>query len=94
MPRLLHITARCSDSFNATLSVEGKVVSEYEGYVPSGIGIGGGDDIEMTIDLDTGQIQDWEAPSELAVEAVLGEDEDGPMIDDDGDDEDGDGDDN
>lgn len=33
--------------------------SELEGYVLEGIGIGGGDDIEITIDIDTGKIVGW-----------------------------------
>ena len=34
---------------------KGRNVLEYEGYVPN-IGIGGGDDIELLIDIKTGQI--------------------------------------
>lgn len=30
---------------------------EYEGYVPSGIGVGGGDDIQFEFCADCGQIQ-------------------------------------
>ena len=32
---------------------------EYEGYVPSDIGIGGGDYIEISVDAETGQILNW-----------------------------------
>lgn len=32
---------------------------ERDGYVPDGLGIGGGDDVELEIDIDTGQIIGW-----------------------------------
>jgi hypothetical protein len=31
------------------------------GYVPEGMCIGGGDDVQLTIDVDTGQIIGWDA---------------------------------
>jgi hypothetical protein len=36
---------------------------EYNGYVPSFLGRGG-DDVELEIDLETGQIVGWKKPSQ------------------------------
>ena len=47
--------AHCSDCFSMILP-NGK---EIYGYVPRGIGIGGGDDVELDIDIETGQIIGW-----------------------------------
>ena len=52
---IISISAKCSDSFH--LSVEN---FEYNGYVPSGMGIGGGNYIELDIDLETGKIIGWD----------------------------------
>lgn len=46
---------------------KGRNVLEYEGYVP-GVGIGGGDDIELLIDIKTGQILNWK---ELTPEDIV-----------------------
>lgn len=51
--RIIAISGHCVDCFNAQY---GKV--DYNGYVPEGIGIGGGDDIELRYCLECGQIQD------------------------------------
>ena len=55
MSKYLSITAKCSDRCGG--SYPGG--TEIEGYVPKGIGIGGGDYVELTIDIETGVIQDW-----------------------------------
>lgn len=51
---IISIYGKVSDMF--CLSVE---EYEYNGYVPDGLGIGGGDDIELRIDNDTGKIVGW-----------------------------------
>ena len=50
--RLLSITGKCSDCFNAQTKD-----AEHEGYVPTYLGIGGGDYIQFTYCLDCGSIQ-------------------------------------
>lgn len=59
MSKILSITAKCSDLCN--VSFQG---IEHDGYVPENIGIGGGDYIELSIDIETGQIQDWKPLTE------------------------------
>ena len=41
------------------VDAHGKTVFDKEGYVPLGLGIGGGDDVELDIDIKTGQILNW-----------------------------------
>lgn len=53
---IVSITAKCSDMF--TLDSQG---ISYEGYVPSELGIGGGDYIDFNLDLTTGQIVGWKS---------------------------------
>jgi len=59
--RTLKITAKCADrcwiEFNDT---EADISTERGGYVPRHIGIGGGDNVVLTIDIDTGKIIGWE----------------------------------
>lgn len=56
--RLLEASAHCSDMFSG--SIGGKEIS---GYVPRDLGIGGGDDMEITLCLDCGQVQGtWPLP--------------------------------
>lgn len=52
---VLVITAKCDDRFSLrTGNGEWR-----DGYVPHGIGIGGGDYIRLTIDMQTGKIANW-----------------------------------
>jgi hypothetical protein len=51
--RILSLSGKTSDSYSHTY--KGKY---YDGYVPNGIGIGGGDEIEFMYCLKCGQIQD------------------------------------
>lgn len=68
MARLMTFGAKCSDLFNIYIE---HLSIDHNGYVPDGLGIGGGDYIEMTVDMDTGQIQDWKPiTDEDAVEAI------------------------
>lgn len=54
--RTLSIFAHSRDCNNITFPNG----AEHEGYVPSDIGIGGSDDIEIEIDIDTGKIVGWD----------------------------------
>jgi hypothetical protein len=50
--RILELTAKCSDCCGYSLgSFSG------DGYVPSGLGIGGGDYVEFNLCLDCGKVQ-------------------------------------
>mgnify|MGYP000380126690 CR=1 FL=1 len=65
----LTISAKCSDLFSARYEDEDGLVVTHDGYVPSGIGIGdfGGDYVEMTIDMKTGQIEGWKPVKKFKV---------------------------
>lgn len=74
--RILNLNGKCSDLCYAEYSVDGKIVAKSDGYVPDIKGIGGGDYIEMDIDLDTGQILNWKPSTHQEVmEAVKGYDD-------------------
>lgn len=62
--KILRINGHCVDSFDATLLSENGRAVNYDGYVPGGIGIGGGDDICMDIDIETGKILNWKPLTE------------------------------
>lgn len=53
--RILRVQAHCSDMCNIDFP-NGR---EHEGYVPSGLGIGDGDDVYLDIDIDSGKIVGW-----------------------------------
>jgi len=56
--RIADVGAKCSDLFNATFQTK-----DYDGYVPSDMGIGGGDYLDFSYCLDCGQIQgEWPLP--------------------------------
>lgn len=70
--RFLTVSAKCSDLCCTTLkSEDGSVIKETDGYVPHGLGIGGGDYIEFKIDLTTGQIVNWVPPAAADIEAYM-----------------------
>jgi hypothetical protein len=51
---IIEISGKVSDMFSI-----GADDINYDGYVPSGLGIGGGDYIAFRLDTKTGLIQDW-----------------------------------
>lgn len=60
--KTLEIKAWCRDSFHAMVPQDdGNVDFEVLGYVPFGIGVGGGDAVELKIDIETGTIIGWDA---------------------------------
>jgi hypothetical protein len=67
------VSGKCSDLSSVQVrDDEGKIVSEKDGYVPYGLGVGGGDYIELKIDLETGKIEDFDP--EKVKEALRDED--------------------
>lgn len=61
--RILYIQAKCSDCCVIELKdAKSNISKENHGYVPRNIGIGGGDYIKLTIDLDNGNIIGWNSP--------------------------------
>lgn len=62
--KIISISAKCSDLFNATLLEDNKVLGEYTGYVPDWFpGQHYGDYVELKIDVDTGLILNWKKPT-------------------------------
>lgn len=62
MATILSVCAKCSDLFSGDIRIGDQVVKKFDGYVPSNLGIGGGDYVEFQVDLETGQILDWQIP--------------------------------
>ncbi len=66
----ISICAKCSDMFSATLD-DGRV---YDGYVPAFFpGDHGGDYVQLDIDLATGKILNWKAPTQNAIDKAFKE---------------------
>jgi len=59
--KTISFTAKCSDLFDLVIADGDEVVAEHDGYVPSGLGIGGGDYVELTINLETGFVVGWKS---------------------------------
>ena len=60
--KIMRILARCSGSFYMELTDTDKgdkAQYDYDGYVPFDIGIGGNDEVDLEIDMETGQILNW-----------------------------------
>ena len=55
----LTIVAKCSDLCYCWYKDDDGLTVENDGYVPSDLGIGGGDYVDITIDTKTGQIEGW-----------------------------------
>lgn len=69
-PAFICISAKCSDLFGATLYDENdnQVGESYDGYVPDFMpGEHCGDYVELTIELATGRIVNWQKPSPKAL---------------------------
>ena len=58
------MSVKCSDMFAATLEEKGKVIGEYDGYVPDFFpGEHYGDYVMLDIDVETGKILNWKKPT-------------------------------
>jgi hypothetical protein len=71
--RLLIIDAKCSDMCSYALSVNGNVLKNGEGYVPSLMPNKGGDYVNLAIDIDSGKILNWKVPTEAELEKFIDE---------------------
>jgi hypothetical protein len=68
--RTLEISAKCSDLCSARLN-DGDESYDYDGYAPDIEGLGGGDYVRFTVDLDTGQVLGWKVPTTKEVKKAL-----------------------
>jgi hypothetical protein len=71
--RILTIDAKCSDMCSFALTINGKIVKDGDGYAPRLLPNGGGDYVNLVIDMDSGQILNWKVPTEKQVENFIGE---------------------
>ena len=73
--KTIRINAKCCDLFCASLhDVSGNEIGEYNGYVPDFMpGDHYGDYVDLEIDLQTGKILNWKAPSATALKKTFGE---------------------
>ena len=66
--RILSISAKCSDLCTTTYTDKNGNETESDGYVPKNIGIDCyGDYVELDIDMETGQIQNWKSVTDTQV---------------------------
>jgi CDP-diacylglycerol pyrophosphatase len=73
--RTLHIHAQCVD--RATVNAKDanrSTLLEHQGYLPHGLGLGGGDYIKFEVDIETGQILNWEKPTYVSILRAFGDD--------------------
>ena len=73
MIETLHISAKCSDlCFVQAKNEAGEVVAESDGYVPGFMpGEHYGDYVSLQIDVKTGQILNWEKPTQKQIKEDL-----------------------
>ena len=69
--RVLVVYAHCSDCCSYGIGY-----AEHDGYVPRDLGIGGGDDVEIEVCLDCGQMQGEYPIKPSKLEQLDAEDED------------------
>ena len=72
MAKILSICLKVSDGFNATVLNENKEeCGEYNGYVPKFFpGNHYGDYVELDIDMETGQILNWNKPTKADIKIL------------------------
>lgn len=75
LPTTISFSAKCSDMFGASfLDKDGIDVAEYDGYVPGFFpGNHYGDYVQLDVDLATGQITNWKAPTLKQINETLGD---------------------
>lgn len=61
---------------------------DHDGYVPEGLGIGGGDDVELTICTQCGQVQDWQPITQQEIIDIFAEEDTAWEFDEEEDDDD------
>ena len=72
--RIMKTCIKCCDRFVANFEIDGKNVKEYDGYVPDFMPeTHYGDYVELEIDMDTGQILNWNVPTDSDIEELKGE---------------------
>jgi len=74
--KTIHISAKCSDMFDALLREDGKTALEYSGYVPSWFPNPNaqhyGDYVVLEIDIENGRILNWKKPTQVELKGTFG----------------------
>lgn len=73
---VLKISAKCSDLCSAVLVRDGKMLGESDGYVPSIMPNGGGDYVDLDIDIETGTILNWKVPTKKQLDNFINNSDD------------------
>lgn len=72
--KTLKLCCKVSDRFQAQLKEDGKILKDYDGYVPDFMpGNHYGDYIEIEINLETGQIINWQRPTQEQIDNFIEE---------------------
>lgn len=71
--RVIQFSCKCSDMSGTRFTIDGHEVFNTDGYVPSFLPFGDGDYVVFTVDLDTGQILNWNIPTQESIEAFIEE---------------------
>ena len=73
--KAISLSVKCSDMFGADLIIDDKTVGGYNGYVPEWFPEGGGDYVDLEIDVETGRILNWTPPTQSQLDQTFkGED--------------------
>jgi len=59
--KYIAVTAKCNDLCNINIFDDAVQIYNSDDYVPEDLGIGGGDYIELLIEVKTGKICGWDA---------------------------------
>lgn len=68
---ILHICAKCNDCCSLSLEDKKQPLAESNDYVPDYMGIGGGDYIILSIELETGKLVDWKTIDPEVLESYI-----------------------
>ena len=69
--KTIRIYGHCVDTFGAEFIKADGSSCCYDGYVPEGMGVGGGDDIYLEIDKETGKILNWKPLQDEQVAMII-----------------------
>lgn len=75
--KVIKIHAKPCDSGNYTLMDQnGEQIHDHDGYVPGFFPGGGGDYLELDVDIETGKILNWKPPTKKQIEEFIAGSED------------------
>lgn len=73
MGRVIVISAKCSDMCDFRVYEGDEFLYSGDGYVPRMAGLGGGDYVDLAIDVETGKLLDWNPDlAKKTLDALIG----------------------